>query len=985
MQEEPMDKYEFELRYLAYRWLSHTYKLDWDQSTVLDLVKKTDEGKLEKPIMDHSLDELRELTRLTYTKGKQSFIDQHASTTLKDKKLGEYIERLEYELKVIDAMWYNTYFLVVQDYINRAKEKNIVVWPGRWSVAWSLLSYVIWITDLDPLDYDLIFERFLNPGRISMPDIDTDFEDTLRDQVIDYIKQTYGEKNVAHIGTYMTLAAKAAFKDVARVFGVKFEQSNKISALVTEKTVAASVEANKELKQLAEADQRIKNVLEIATRIEGTVRQTWVHACGMIIAPSVVTNYSPIQYPPKTGSKDTRDESRIVSQYEWPIIEEIGLLKMDILWLRNLSVIKHTIKIITARAKKAKQTLDPMFVEFNESMLFHPPLDDEETYKKIFWPGDTSGIFQFESDGMKNWMKKLKPTRFDDLIAMVALYRPGPMEYIPHFVDRKYGVEKITYMENELWNLLSGKYGEDVTADEKDKLTEDLWPFLEITYGIPVYQEQLMRLVQAMAGFSMAEADKLRKWVGKKIREVIEKIKVEFVQKAAEHRNYKAETAQWIYEKMIEPAADYSFNKSHAACYAYIAYQTAWLKAHYNVEFHAALLRAVEEDTDKLSKFIDEIKLQGHLVKLPDVNNSFEHVAAIGDAIQLGFSCIKGVGSDVAAGIETEREKNWPFTWLTDFLTRCSDWINKKSLEALIKAGALDSFNDRMNLLRNISVIIDWIKSAGTQKAQWGWLFDMGAVQWADLSLPNSQKSTMMENIQTEFEVFKTLISQHPFDWLYSYLKPHYNFISMFQNTENFGEFKMLGFIKSINRWLRWGFFMKVEDISWETEFYLQDRLDLQPFDIITIKWFKGQRAPKIDEIKVFDLDVIKQKAIDAGKYSETETVALVRKERFAQQTWSSTNGNGYAKMNEQSSSIAWANNTVHTPPTQTTSPHTKDADVAWSAQKEYVFATPEHIWLLAKLPPIIKAHPWDIKVVIGKLHASLSPEWVQAIQQLLA
>ncbi len=975
-----MDKFEFELRYLAYQGMSRTYKLWRSQEEILEMVKKTDKWGLTKSIQDHSLDELWELTRLTYSNDKIALLKKHTTSTIKNKWLVEYIERLEYELKAIDAMGYNTYFLVVQDYINWAKEQDIMVGPGRWSVAGSLLSYVIWITDLDPLDYDLIFERFLNPGRITMPDIDTDFEDTLRDKVIDYIKLTYGDDKVAHIGTYMTLAAKAAFKDVARVFWVKFEQSNKISALVTEKTVAASIEANKELKQLAESDQRIKNVLEIAIKIEGTVRQTWVHACGIIIAPQPVVEYSPIQYPPKSGSKDSRDESRIVSQYEGPIIEDLGLLKMDILGLRNLSVIKHCIRIITARAKKDNRPLDPMFSEFNETMLFHPPMDDESTYKKIFWPGDMSGIFQFESDGMKGWMRKLKPTAFDDLIAMVSLYRPWPMDYIPHYVDRKYGVEKISYMEHELHDIITNKYGENVAESEKEKLTEDLAPFLGITYGIPVYQEQLMRLVQAMAGFSMAEADKLRKWVGKKIREVIEKIKVEFVQKAAEHRWYKPETSQWIYEKMIEPAADYSFNKSHAACYAYIAYQTARLKAHYSIEFHAALLRAVEEDTDKLAKFIDEIKLQGYTVKLPDINNSYEHVAAVGDAIQLWFSSIKGIGSDIAANIEAEREENGKYSSLTDFLTRCWASINKKSLEALIKSGALDIYNDRLTLLTNISTILDWVKSAGHQKSNWGGLFDMGAVQWADLVFKPGPQASLMETIKTEFEVFKTLISCHPFDGLYSYIKPNYNFISMFAGKEKFGEFKILAFIKSINRWMRGGFFMRVEDISGETEFYLQDRLDLEPFDIITIKGYKGQRTPKIDEIKVYELETLIQKARDAGKYKENETVASVRKERFAQQA-------------AQHGSQALLHSDFQVAETQLEDASTLEVlaedELADSGEKpmiqSYTFATPEQTSVLSKIPQIIKKHKWEIPITIGKLHASVSPEGLKAIKALLS
>ncbi len=332
-----------------------------------------------------------------------------------------------------------------------------------------------------------------------MPDIDTDFEDTQRDRVIDYIREKYGEENVAYIGTYMTMAARAAFKDVARVYGVNFEQSNKVSAMITEKTIPKSLEANKDLKNIVSNDKRIKNVLAIATRMEGTIRQTGVHACGMIIAPAPTTTYTVVQYPPASGRKGVRDTSRIVSQYDGGTIERIGLLKMDLLGLRNLSIIKNTVKIIAAKAKKEQTKIPDIFQKFLDTMLFHPPLDDQDTYARIFHKGNTSGVFQFESDGMKTWLKKLKPTHFDDLIAMVSLYRPGPMEYIPHYIDRKYEIEDVVYMEQELRRVLASVYDEDVANEEKQKLIDDLQPFMQVTYGIPVYQEQLMRIVQAMA------------------------------------------------------------------------------------------------------------------------------------------------------------------------------------------------------------------------------------------------------------------------------------------------------------------------------------------------------------------------------------------------------------------------------------------------------------------------------------------------------
>lgn len=968
-----MDIFEFELRHRAYSWLLQFFGEDVTEEKLLPYIQRTSNGVLQTKLVETSLEQLWEVTRLTYTEHKKQILATYNDQPHQGKTKAIYLERLEYELKVIYEMGYNTYFLVVWDYIHRAKANKIMVWPGRWSVAGSLLSFVLGITALDPLEYDLIFERFLNPWRISMPDIDTDFEDTYRDKVIEYIKQRYGNDNVAHIGTYMSLAAKAAFKDVARVMGIKFDQANKLTSLVTEKTVALSAEKNKDLQDAIKADSRLQKVIEVATAIEWTVRQTGVHACGMIIAPAPVITYSPVQYPPKSGSKTLRDESRIVSQYEWPVIENLGLLKMDILWLRNLSIIKHTAKIIQARAKVNGQETPALIENILSTMSFYPPLDDPRAYA-LFGTGDTSWIFQFESDGMRTWLKKLKPNCFDDLIAMVSLYRPGPMDYIPRYIDRKFGIEQVAYMQSDLEQILIQLYGEGVAQDEKQKLFEDLNPFMEITYGIPVYQEQLMRLVQAMAWFSMAEADNLRKWVGKKIREVIEKIKIEFIKKAKEHRGYMPETATWIYEKMIEPAADYSFNKSHAACYAFISYQTAWLKAHYPLEFHAALLRSVEQEPDKLAWFIQEVQLQWGEIYPPRVTTAFEHVAAVDDHLEIWFLGIKWVWSEVAMQIERERGTG-TFASLGDFLTRCGAFMNKKSLESLAKAGAFDQWGYREQMVAAVPQMVERCKQQ--QIPQWwlfggmgGWLFGV-----SEFPLPTPAPEDPFFALRMEKEVFNIALSRHPLDGLYPRCRAKYNFITAV-NVEWYGEFRICGIVLGMSKGMRWGWFLQIEDITGQMEFYFMEKVDLAPLDIVYITWYKGQRFPKADCIRVLSYTKLLEKAKNAWLYDPEQTVALVRKMRKSELMIPAP----VSVVSEQPAS---------SPAPDEDQPVVDMVDIeVQSAQtndlSEKVFSLPEHAIVLQEMAQIIKHHPWSKRVQIGNLHVTLDAEGIQKLTKLL-
>lgn len=971
-----MDIFEFELRYMAYQGFSNKFGFWWDHETILNLVKKTNKWQLIKKITETTPTELKELTVQTYTKFKKDFIQKNEDKKIWDIAFDDYVHRLEYELKVIKEMGYNTYFLIVQDYINRAKQQSIVVWPWRGSAAGSILSYFIWIIDLNPIEYDLLFERFLNPARISMPDIDSDFEDVQRDKVIEYIRNKYWNERVAYIWTYMKMAAKAAFKDVARTFGMSFEQSNKISNLINEKTIQKSIDANEELRSLIDVDDEIKRIIELAIKLEWTIRQTWVHACGMVISPDEITRFTPIFYPTKTGSK-TRDDSRIVTQYDGHYLEDIWLLKMDFLGLRNLSIIKNTLKIIRWRYNKQNKSL-PKFVEhFFETMNFYPPLNDKYTFENVFQTGDTSWVFQFESDGMKKWLVVLKPTDINDLIAMVSLYRPWPMEFIPHYIDRKVGKEKITYMTKELYDILKSKYWEQIAKDEESKLTRDLSPFMNITFGIPIYQEQLIRIVQAVAGFSLAEADMLRRWVWKKIKEVIEAIKKEFVIKWDTFKWYKEETCIHVYEKMIEPAANYSFNKSHAACYALISYQTAYLKAHFKIEFHAALLRSVEEETDKLAKFIDELKMKWLTVLPPDINESYKHTAAVWDTIRIWFIAIKWVWYEVGKFIENEREKNWNYKSFEDFLRRCSEIVNKKSIESLAKAWAFDNLADRNTILANIKSIIDWSKNQETQNQDMG-LFGFGAIQ-SNFEFKEKLTTTLLEKMLYEYEVFKTFVSAHPFDWLYEYLKSKFNLISTFKDKENFWDVEFLGFVKEFRKFRNKWIFITIEDISWDIDFYLKDTLDLKEFDILILTWYKN-KSLRIKKITKINLEDLIQNAQKNGKYNPDDSVLLVRAKRL----WNYKSAEILSddmQFDEEWEIIETVENIAISTDGETVDEPTIETIVK---PENYVFELPNEVSKINEIWKILKIEKWDIKILFGNNTYLINQKWLEEIKEIL-
>ncbi len=581
------------------------------------------------------------------------------------------LHRALYELSVIEKMGFPGYFLIVQDYINWARENGISVGPGRGSAAGSLVAYAVGITNIDPLRFGLLFERFLNPERVSMPDIDTDFSDRERDRVIQYVKARYGEDKVAQIGTLGTLASKAALKDVARVYGIPHKRAEELAKLIPvqfgkPKPLQEAIQAVPELRAEMEKDPKVREVLEVAMRLEGLNRHASVHAAGVVIAAEPLTDLVPLM-------RDTSGQG-VVTQYDMGAVEALGLLKMDFLGLRTLTFLDEAKRIV----KESKG------VELDYDRL---PLDDPKTFA-LLARGETKGVFQLESGGMTATVRGLKPRRLEDIIALVSLYRPGPMEHIPTYIRRHHGQEPVNYAEFPH----AEKY---------------LRPILDETYGIPVYQEQIMQIAAQVAGYSLGEADLLRRAMGKKKVEEMQKHRARFVQGAAE-RGVPEEEAHRLFD-MLEAFANYGFNKSHAAAYSLLSYQTAYVKAHYPVEFMAALLSVERHDSDKVAEYIRDARAMGIPVLPPDVNRSGFDFKVVGEEILFGLSAVKNVGEAAARAILEERERGGPYRSLGDFLKRLPEQVvNKRALESLVKAGALDAFGDRARLLASLEPLLKW-------------------------------------------------------------------------------------------------------------------------------------------------------------------------------------------------------------------------------------------------------------------------------------
>ncbi len=577
---------------------------------------------------------------------------------VKDPPPEEYVERLKYELKTIKKMGYAPYFLIVWDFINFARNRSIPVGPGRGSAAGSLVAYCLDITEIDPIKYNLIFERFLNPERISMPDIDVDFCKDRRNEVINYVSERYGREKVAQIITFGTMAARAVIRDVGRALDIPYAEVDKIAKLVPggpNVTIEMALQHEPKLKEAYEENPTIKEMIDIAKRLEGLSRHASTHAAGVVIAPTPLTDYTPLYKNPS--------EETVTTQFDMKSIEAIGLLKFDFLGLKTLTVIEETLKYLKQQGKE----LD----------IKNIPLDDRATYE-LLSSGQTTGVFQLESSGMREILVKMQPNRFEDLIALVALYRPGPLGsgMVDTFIKRKKGQEKVEYELPQLKEIL----------DE--------------TYGVILYQEQVMRIANKIAGFSMGQADVLRKAMGKKIKEKMIELEGEFIRGAVKN-GISESVAKTLFERMSF-FAEYGFNKSHSAAYAYLAYQTAYLKAHYPVEFMAANL-SQEETTDKIVQFINECRAMNIEVLPPDINLSGSRFRVVGNSIRFGLDAVKGVGTSAVEQILLARQDGL-FNSIEDFFSRVDTRkVNRKVLESLVKAGAFDS------------LILDNLKATGKE------------------------------------------------------------------------------------------------------------------------------------------------------------------------------------------------------------------------------------------------------------------------------
>lgn len=746
------------------------------------------------------------LRHLTYEGAKKRY-----------KEINEVVrERLDFELNVINESGYAGYFLIVQDFTSIARKMNVAVGPGRGSAAGSAVAYCLGITNVDPIAYDLLFERFLNPERVSMPDIDIDFDDEGRSKVIDYVVEKYGRHQVAQIITYGSMAAKMSIRDVGRVLDVPLNEVNRISKMYPihpkanlenvlkpggldqnflQQLNPDDVARVKSIRELAEEDSLVGEMLRTARNLEGSVRNTGIHACGVIITPDDIRKIIPITM--------ARDSDLLVTQFDNAVVEEAGLLKMDFLGLKTLSIIKDAIKIIK---KNHGITIDPDEI----------PLDDPLTYERIFQKGRTVGIFQYESAGMQKNLKLLAPNKFEDLIAMNALYRPGPMQYIPTFIERRHGREEITY---------------DL---------EDMKEYLASTYGITVYQEQVMLLSQKLAGFSKGEADMLRKGMGKKKKKIIDELYPKFLE-GGTARGHDPKILQKIW-KDWEAFASYAFNKSHSTCYAIVAFQTAYLKAHYPEEFMAAVLMHNSSDIAKLEFFLREAKAMGIKVLGPDVNKSDLHFTVDDERhIRIGLFGLKGFGEAAANALIEERETGGPFQSLDDFIKRINlRAINKKSIENLVLSGAMDCFGvDRAQYFEpsdKYETFIEHLVRYGNmyreaRESMENSLFGFESTVTLEPPVPpDAEPWQKMYELEREKEIVGIYASGHPLDQVRYYLREltDCDLRTMEEYQQNGRRFRVGGLVTSSRsgvskRGLEYGVFT-LQDYSGSYEFFISGK-----------------------------------------------------------------------------------------------------------------------------------------------------------------
>ncbi|MCC5943408.1 MAG: DNA polymerase III subunit alpha [Bernardetiaceae bacterium] len=683
----------------------------------------------------------------------------------------EIRERIDHELNVINSMGFPGYFLIVQDFIAAARDLNVAVGPGRGSAAGSVVAFCTGITNIDPIRYNLLFERFLNPERVSMPDIDVDFDDVGRQKVIDYVVDKYGKNQVAQIITYGKMAARLAIKDVARVLELPLDQANLLAKMVPEKpgiTLEQAFSQVSELNQIRRGNDLRAKVLQRAQVLEGSVRNTGIHAAGVIIAPDDITDYIPVC--------TSKDAELFVTQFDGKHIEDAGMLKMDFLGLKTLSIIKDAIELI----------------ERNHGIKIDPdeiPLEDEKTYK-LYQKGDTVGTFQFESDGMRKYLKELKPTNIEDLIAMNALYRPGPMDFIPTYIKRKHGKEKVEYPH------------------------ELLIPILEPTFGIMIYQEQIMQTAQILAGYTLGGADILRRAMGKKKAEEMDKQRAIFVAGSKEKHNIDAKQANEVFDIMAK-FASYGFNRSHSAAYSVVAFQTGYLKAHYPAEYMAAVMTHNMNSIEKITFFIEEAQRMGVEVLGPDVNESISNFGVNDKGqIRFGLAAIKGTGESAVEEIIRERSENGLFSDIFDFAERLDlRKVNKRTFESLTAAGGFDSFKDihRAQLLHkdehenisNLEKIMRYGTAKQAEKDSDQVSMFGGATSSPEASRPrlaDAPQWAEIEKLEKEKEVVGFYISGHPLDQYQLILKQFCTHqVGELESLRFTGEIKVAGIITDIN------------------------------------------------------------------------------------------------------------------------------------------------------------------------------------------
>jgi DNA polymerase III subunit alpha len=634
----------------------------------------------------------------------------------------EVRQRMDYELGIIITKNYSGYFLVVADFVNWAREKGIIA-TTRGSAAGSLVSYAIGITNINPLSYRLPFERFLNPMRPSPPDIDMDFADNRRDEVIAYVTQKYGEDKVAQIVTFGTMMARAAVRDMGRALGIPYVKCDRIAKMIPigkqgfHMTIKKALEISPELKEVYDKDPETNNLIELSMKVEGAARHASVHAAGLVISPTPLTDYTPLQ----------RDQNgKVITQYEMHSCEDVGLVKMDFLGIRNLSILGNTVEIVK-HAKKIDVDLQNI------------PLDDKKTFK-LLAAGKTMGLFQLGGSGMTRYLKELGPTNIFDIMAMISLYRPGPLESIPEYIRRKHNPKLVTYSDPKMKEILS------------------------MSHGIITYQDDVLLVAIEIAGYTWEEADKLRKAMGKKIPKEMAAQKEKFVQGCIDHSKYNESQAENLWH-LIEPFAAYGFNKAHAASYSIVAYQTAYMKANYPVEFMAALMTAEAGDPETVADAVEECRLMGIKVLPPDINESLANFTVIDEQhIRFGLNAIKNLGSDVIGETISQRKLGGKFGDLEDFLVRQTTRnFNKKSWESLVKSGAMDAFGERAVLLANTELVLEFSRQKQKQaESRQTSLFAGGAVPKEKLKLREVEKATKKEMLSWEKELLGLYVSAHP-------------------------------------------------------------------------------------------------------------------------------------------------------------------------------------------------------------------------------